>query len=159
MDPLEVIHWLDNTPKIVKELIKGLAEDDLSREVIEGEWSICETLAHLRDAQGVLDFRVNLLIKEDDPIIESKAVFEWAKSESESTKKSIDIFETYLASRIKTLNALQGIDLEDWWREGRHQEFGKVSIKQQASYFATHELTHIPQIESIVNHLCLTIQC
>lgn len=153
MDPLETVQWLEKTPKTVKELISGLSEEDLSREVIEGEWGIREILTHLRDAQGVLDFRVNLLIKEDAPIIESKAVFEWAKSESGSPDTSIDIFETYHASRLKTLRALQGIALKDWWREGRHEEFGKISIKQQTSYFATHELTHIPQIESLISHL------
>jgi hypothetical protein len=153
MDPLETIQWLEKTPKTVKELFVGLSEDDLSREVIEGEWSIREILTHLRDAQGVLDFRINLLIKEDNPIIESKAVFEWAKSGSESPDNSIDIFETYHASRLKTLKALQEIALIDWWREGRHEEFGKVSIKQQVSYFTTHELTHLPQIESLVNLL------
>lgn len=153
MDPLETMQWLEKTPKTVKALISGMSEDDLSKQVMEGEWSIREILTHLRDAQGVLDFRVNLLIMEDDPIIESKAVFEWATSESDSPAKSIDIFETYHASRLKTLNALQDISLSDWWREGRHEEFGKVSIKQQASYFATHELTHLPQIESLINHL------
>lgn len=153
MDPLEAIQWLERTPKTVQELITGLSEDDLSREVIEGEWSIREILTHLRDAQGVLDFRVNLLIKEDAPIIESKAVFEWAKGGSESPDTSIDIFETYNASRQKTLSALHGIALKDWWREGRHEEFGEVSIKHQASYFATHELTHLPQLESLVSLL------
>jgi hypothetical protein len=152
MDPLEALQWLEKTPKTVKDLIAGLPEEDLSRDIMEGEWSIREILTHLRDAQGVLDFRVNLLIKEDDPIIESKAVFEWAKSESESPEISFDIFETYYASRLKTLEALQSIALKDWWREGRHEEFGKVSIKQQTSYFATHELTHLPQIESLINH-------
>lgn len=35
-------------------------------------------------------------------------------------------------------------------RTGRHEEFGVVSIKQQASYFAAHELTHLPQIARLV---------
>lgn len=153
MDPIETIQWLEKTPKTVKDLISGISEPDLSREVFEEEWSIREILTHLRDAQGVLDFRVSLLIKEENPIIESKAVFEWAKSESNSPDTSIVIYETYGSSRQKTLKALQGIALKDWWREGRHEEFGTVSIKQQASYFATHELTHLPQIESLISRL------
>ena len=32
------------------------------------------------------------------------------------------------------------------WRSGRHAEFGTVTICQQASYFAMHEITHLPQI-------------
>ena len=153
MDPLEVMNWLERTPEEVKRLIDGIAGDDLTREVVEGEWSIRELLTHLRDAQGVLDFRVNLLIDEDSPVIESKAVFEWAKDGSASPDTSMEIFQTYRNSRRETLETLRGIPLEDWWREGRHEEFGTISIKQQASYFATHELTHLPQLEFLRERL------
>lgn len=153
MDPIETMHWLGKTPNTVKGLIDGITEEDLSREVIEGEWSIRELLTHMRDAQGVLDFRITLLIQEDEPIIESKAVFEWATSGSVSPDKTMNIFEAYHSSRLKTLQTLQEIALKDWWREGRHEEFGRISIKQQASYFATHELTHLPQIELLIDRL------
>ena len=153
MDPIETMNWLERTPNDVKRLIDGLTEDEMTREVIESEWSIREVLTHIRDAQGVLDFRVNLLIDEDDPVIESKAVFEWAKAGSANPDQSINIFDTYHSSRLKTLQTLRGIALEDWWREGRHEEFGRISIKQQASYFATHELTHLPQIELLLDIL------
>ncbi len=33
-----------------------------------------------------------------------------------------------------------------WWRTGRHQEFGAVTLRKQASYFAAHERTHLPQL-------------
>ena len=153
MDPFEVMNWLLRTPDEVLRLINGIGEDDMCREIIEGEWTIRNVLTHLRDAQGVLDFRVNLLIEKDNPTIESKAVFEWAKEESERPASSMEIFNTYLGSRRKTLETLRGISLEDWWREGRHEEFGTISIKQQASYFATHELTHLPQIEFLRERL------
>ena len=45
---------------------------------------------------------------------------------------------------------LETIPLADWWRTGRHEEFGVVSIKQQASYFASHEWTHLPQVERLI---------
>ena len=50
-----------------------------------------------------------------------------------------------------TATLVQLLSLADWWRTGRHEEFGVVSIKQQVSYFASHELTHLPQIERLVN--------
>ncbi len=153
MDPHEATNYLSRTPDDVMRLINGIREEDMCREVVVGEWSIRNVLAHLRDAQGVLDFRVNLLIEKDNPTIESKAVFEWAKKESERPASSMEIFDTYLASRCRTLETLRGIPLADWWREGRHEEFGTISIKQQASYFATHELVHLPQIELLRERL------
>lgn len=153
MDPMEALEWLQRTPDQVLSLIEPLEEDDLSREVFKGEWSIRELLTHLRDAQGVLEYRVNLLLNEEDPIIESQAVFDWAEDGSSEPTTSMDIFETYRSSRGKTVQRLQDIPLGDWWREGWHQEFGLVNVKQQVSYFATHELTHLPQIESRIREL------
>ena len=153
MDPQEALEWLQRTPILVLDLIEPLEEDDISREVIEGEWSIRELLTHLRDAQGVLEYRVNLLLSEDDPTIESQAVFDWAADGSSSPTTSMEIFETYRSSRQKTVERLQNIPLADWWREGWHQEFGMVNVKQQVSYFATHELTHLPQLDSLIERL------
>lgn len=149
MDPFEAMNWLRKTPQELKILIDGVSEEDLNWRSIEGEWSIRNVLSHLRDAQGVLDYRVKLLLDEDNPVIESKAVFEWARDEADRPPTAVQIYETYLASRRKTLDKLEGISLIDWWREGRHEEFGIVSVRQQVSYFTTHELTHLPQIEDL----------
>jgi hypothetical protein len=42
------------------------------------------------------------------------------------------------------------LPLVDWWRTGRHEEFGVVTIRQQVSYFAAHESTHLAQIRALV---------
>lgn len=149
MDPFESLNSLKQTPDKVKSLVEGIGEQDLNREIFEGEWSIRNVLSHLRDAQGVLYYRLGLLLEEENPVIESKAVFEWAKDESDRPPSATAIFKTYYDSRQKTLEVLEGIPLVDWWRKGRHQEFGEVKVLQQASYFATHELTHLPQIQDL----------
>jgi hypothetical protein len=153
MDPFESLNSLKQTPNKVKRLIERFGEQDLNREVFEVEWSIRNILSHLRDAQGVLLYRLTLLLEEENPVIESKAVFEWAKDESDRPQSATTIFKTYYDSREKTLEVLEGIPLVDWWRKGRHQEFGEVSVWQQTSYFATHELTHLPQIQSLCKKL------
>lgn len=48
---------------------------------------------------------------------------------------------------------LESIPFAEWWRTGRHEEFGVVSLKQQVSYFASHELTHLPQIERLAKEI------
>jgi len=39
----------------------------------DGGWTIRNVVAHLRDAQGVLDYRLDLFLKEAHPILEAKA--------------------------------------------------------------------------------------
>ena len=150
MEPMEAIGWLARTPNEVKKLIEGVPEEVLSREVGEHEWNARDALMHLRDSQGILDFRVNLLLEKENPTFESLAVFEWAQDESTRPPSALEIFDTYHKSRLKTLETLETIPLSAWWREGVHEEFGTISLKQQVSYLATHEFTHLPQLEASI---------
>jgi hypothetical protein len=149
-DPFEALDSLRNTPKAVAELIDGLTEVQLNRAPEKEAWSIRHAVAHLRDAQGVFEFRVGLMIEQDDPELESQAVFEWASREADRPPPTEEIYQTYTESRHRVIKRLENLALKDWWRGGRHEEFGPVTIKQQASYFATHELSHFPQIEKLV---------
>jgi hypothetical protein len=38
---------------------------------------------------------------------------------------------------------------EQWLRVGEHEEFGPVTLLQQASYFARHDHSHLGQVEAI----------
>jgi hypothetical protein len=149
-DPAEALEQLRKTPLEVAALIEGLGEEAMTRPAPDGGWAIRNVISHLRDAQGVLDFRIDLFLKEENPVLEMKQVWTWAKHESERPPSTREIFETYLSTRREVIAKLETIPLADWWRMGRHEEFGIVSIKQQVSYFASHELTHLPQIERLV---------
>jgi uncharacterized damage-inducible protein DinB len=149
LEPFAALEWLRQTPLDVAALLEGLSEAELSRPPEDGGWAIRNTISHLRDAQGVLSFRLNLLLEAENPILESKAVFEWATSEEERPPTTGEIFETYQASRLETIAHLESIPLAEWWRTGQHEEFGTVTVRQQVSYFASHEITHLPQIEAL----------
>lgn len=149
LDPAAALERLHQTPLEVAALIEGLSEEMLNRPPADGGWAIRNVISHLRDAQGVLVFRIDLFLKEENPVLEMKQVWTWAKDESERPPSTREIFETYLSARREVIAKLETIPLADWWRTGQHEEFGIVSIKQQVSYFASHELTHLPQIERL----------
>lgn len=150
LEPPTALERLRATPLMVEKLIEGLSEEAMNRIPPDGGWAIRNALSHLRDAQGVFDFRVDLFLKEAHPILESKAVFAWAKNEAERPPSARDIFETYRASRAETLRKLESLPFPDWWRIGEHEEFGTVNLRQQVSYFAAHESTHLSQIKALV---------
>lgn len=147
LEPPAALTRLRQTPLDVEKLLNGLSDDVMNQPAQDGGWAIRNVLIHLRDAQGVLDFRVDLFIKEAHPILESKAVFAWAKNETERPPSARETFDTYRASRAETLRKLESLPLSDWWRTGEHEEFGTVTLRQQVSYFAAHESTHLSQIE------------
>lgn len=49
-------------------------------------------------------------------------------------------------SRNETVEILENIPLRQWRRPAFQEEFGEVNLREQVSYFAAHELTHIRQI-------------
>lgn len=87
------------------------------------------------------------------PASNSHVAVEWRNACQEGSSTTEEIFKTYYDSRQKVLTKLENLPLRDWWRTGEHEEFGTLTIKQQASYFASHEITHFPHIESLINHL------
>lgn len=155
LDPTESLERLRKTPLEVAALLEGLSEDEMTRPPEDGGWAIRNAVSHLRDAQDVIAFRIDLFLKEENPILEMKTVWAWARDENERPPSTREIFETYQSSRQEMIAKLEAIPFADWWCTGRHEEFGVVSIKQQVSYFASHELTHLPQIERLVNQRAL----
>jgi predicted Zn-ribbon and HTH transcriptional regulator len=148
-DPFQALKHLGLVPVVVSGYLDGLSDEAVTRQPPDGGWSIYKILLHLRDAQYLLNFRLGLMLEQEKPMLESQAVFEWADQEDVSPPNQTAVFESYRQSRQQTLARLEGLPLKDWWRMGLHQEFGTVTILQQASYFAAHELTHLPQLAKI----------
>lgn len=151
LEPFAALERLRQTPRDLATLLNGLPEEALSREPADGGWSMRHVVSHLRDAQGVLRARLELMLGQDNPSLSSQAVFEWAAREEAQPPTTQEILDDYRVTRQEILATLESIPLRDWWRAGRHEEFGKVTIRQQVSYFAAHESTHLPQIEWLLS--------
>ncbi len=148
--PSAAIARLRQTPQQIATLIAGVEDAVLDRKPEPGGWSVQQALGHLRDAQGVLDQRLTLILEHDNPELASLAVFDWADRQEERPPTAREVFASYLAGREKLLARLEALPLSAWPRTGRHEEFGVVTLRQQVSYFAAHESTHMGQIERLL---------
>lgn len=149
LDPPAALRTLRRMPEELSALLDGLPAGAEGRVPQDGGWDMRSTVNHLRDAQGVLAYRIDLFLKEEHPLLESKAIFEWADRAEARPPTLMEIFNDYKAGREALLDRLEKLPILDWWRTGFHEEFGTISIKQQVSYFAAHELTHLPQIAAL----------
>jgi hypothetical protein len=146
LQPLAALEKLHQTPMDIANIVKSRRVKEPNLEESGSGWSLREAVAHLLDAEKVLNIRIKRMLDEDDPPLESLAVMDWAEDEKRHPSTLEEILGAYRRSRIDTLDTLDAIPLENWWRTGRHAEFGPVTICQQASYFAMHEITHLPQL-------------
>ncbi len=145
LTPAEAIAALEAGAETVQASLGGLSADQMEISPAAGEWSMRELLNHWLFAQELLAARVDKLLTEDNPTLKGLAV--WAlPSESASVG---DILERYRASREILLERLRALPPADWWRSGWHSEFGQQTVLAQVTYFARHEVSHLPQAHSI----------
>jgi len=145
-DPATALASLERTPDKVTSLLMQIPASARTSRPEAATWSAHEVVAHLRDAQGVLEQRVGLILEHDDPDLEAKMVWSW--NDAERPDSTDAVLAEYRASRDRVLARLRAAPAEAWWRTGRHTEFGRLTLTQQVSYFAAHEPTHLRQLRA-----------
>jgi hypothetical protein len=147
--PHEVMERLAGNPPLFQEAIDRMPDDRLEWTPAETAWAAVDVLRHVRDAQSVLAQRIVLILDEDDPPLEFQAVFEWTNQGTGRAESAHSILDAYIASRDASLSRLQAMEPDGWSRTGVHEEFGRVTLIEEASYFAAHELIHLRQLEQL----------
>jgi uncharacterized damage-inducible protein DinB/ribosomal protein L37E len=144
--PDEAINLLRAAPDIVASLLADHDDDALATSRAPGEWSAQQVLEHLHNAQRLFRGRLDLLIAGGDPELSSAMV--WAMETEGSGAR--DLFERFRSLRSEILGILDGVSPDAWWNTGMHEEWGRVSLLEQVSYFANHEPTHLAQLADAV---------
>jgi hypothetical protein len=104
-----------------------------------------EAIHHYLITESLLAGRVRQILEQDRPRLAGLAAWT-AELEGASTE---DMFRRFRESRQATIGRLSGLNAEQWLRIGEHEEFGPVTLLQQASYFARHDHSHLGQVEAI----------
>ena len=112
-----------------------------------GEWSARETLTHLRDVVVfVYGLRMRRLFYEDAPVFvdfdeESYRGASLARGEAVG-----DLLDTIVAEHEQLARFLESLPDADWARQGRHPQFGVMSIEFLALRVGEHAEEHAAQI-------------
>jgi hypothetical protein len=112
-----------------------------------GEWSALETLTHLRDVVvHVYGLRIRRLFYEHAPVF---ADFdeEGYRPASLARGESIEyLLETIVGEHEQLARLLEAVPDAEWSREGRHPQFGVMSIEFLARRVGEHAEEHAAQI-------------
>lgn len=137
--PPETLGLLARTPEVIATILDGGRSDVPGPD---GGWNARETLEHLHNAQSVFRGRIDQLLAGGEPELASVMVWK-----IDAGKHSTEVLmEQYRTLRAEILEILRGAPTESWWNTGSHEEFGRVTLAEQASYFANHEPTHLAQL-------------
>lgn len=143
---------LERTPAAVSGLLTGLPDEWTNANEGPDTWTVHEVLAHLIHAEH------------DDWIPRARHLLEWGTRRpfspfdrtygfAEARTRPLDVLlSEFAACRRASLAALGELRLtsQDLAREGRHPEFGRVTLGQHLATWVVHDLTHLQQIVRVL---------
>jgi len=144
--PFDSSRWLIGNDELVRP-VGSLSEEEMRKTPDGSDWSIRDHVAHFYDTQEMLDTRVDLMLKHDNPELAALAVYELATEADRHPASTRAMLARFRDKRARCIARLEALPLKDLWRPGRHPEFGQLTILRQAAYLAFHEQTHLPEIE------------
>lgn len=140
-------------PDRLARLAQGLTTAQLRERPAPDEWSIAETLAHMRASDDIITPRIYVLLASDNPTfpsVDERLLAEQAGYAEMDFQTSLALFRL---RRIEMVDMLRRRPLADWDRRGTHTAYGSFNLAYVLSHMAWHEEDHCAQMEHSVSAL------
>jgi DinB superfamily len=138
-------------PKLLSDLIHGVAEKELRRSPAPGKWSVSEIVAHLADSELVSVWRYRQMIERNDQPLAAYDQDEWARMGKYSSRDAKDSLQLFTGLRTVNLEMFARLTPEEWQRGGLHAERGRITVQSLARHVAGHDRNHLEQIQKILD--------
>ena len=129
--------------------VAGLSDSDYSRRPGEDEWSINEVCGHRCDHARFLHERLFRMIKQEEPHLPAwDQMEEWKKRDPQSVPLA-ELLDEFTTQRAETVEMLADLVHWNWARQGRHEERGRLSIRQLVDFAIEHDEAHLEQVRAL----------
>ncbi|HSU26812.1 MAG TPA: DinB family protein [Chitinophagaceae bacterium] len=141
--PSSISTRLQYQHKTLVDLIDGLSDEQIRRNIVPGKWSIFENVVHLSSYQHTFISRVRQMLEGNDP--------EFARYTAEGdplfldncSKSSREIIQDLLTTRKEMAAEILLFKKEDFLKTGGHPVFGHMTLTQWLNFFLLHEAHHL----------------
>jgi hypothetical protein len=145
----DLVERLGAVPFALRREIEGLPEAALTYRPAEGEWSIKEVIGHLCEDAYFLHDRLYRMIKLEDPLLPAWDQEETLRERDPQSKVTGELLDELAAKRAETVDMLADLVHWNWARTGRHEEWGRLSIRQLVDRAIAHDEDHIEQVRRL----------
>jgi hypothetical protein len=122
----------------VDRLCVGVGDEQAGR----GSWPARAIVLHLITAEEVFAGRAWRILDEDDPFLASVP----PPVADAGNRAFADLVVGFLTGRERVLTRLSVLSAAQWERTGIHPEWGRITGRQQFSYLAHHEQSHLAEL-------------
>jgi hypothetical protein len=146
---LDCLDVLEETPSILRGLMRALNHDDADWKPAPDRFSVSEVLAHLSHSEGrCYRLRVDRFLHEEMPEFEGDDAQMYLDLYRDADgEDSFDHFEEQRENNVEYLRSLPRSAGE---RRALHKEVGVITLQQMLHEWSMHDLGHIRQIAELV---------
>lgn len=152
----QVLTLLAASPPRITTHTAGLVPAQLHAIPSHGGWSVNDVLAHLRACADVWGNCIAAIIAQDTPTLRAIDPRTWMKDTDYLEQEFQPSFQAFTAQRTDLLAVLEALAPAAWSRAATVTGAGKPLVRTvhfYAQWLATHERSHLKQVERIVNVL------
>ena len=144
----QAIEVIADTPKLLRDAVQGLDEDQLDTPYREGGWTLRQVVHHVPDSHVNAYIRLKLALTEPAPVIKPYDEAAWANL-VDTTAVPIDVSLSLLeAVHRRWVALLHAMKDDDFRREYVHPETGRHALDHLLALYAWHGPHHIAHITS-----------
>ena len=127
----------------------GLDEDELRWRPGEGEWSLKEIAAHLRDAEELALAQLNAFVSSPSAPLPAWDVDLLPQERDYQGEEIARLLASFRGTRRETTYLLWGLTEADWQGSAEHPYRGAVTLGEIARELAQHDLEHLWQVRQL----------
>ena len=135
------------------DIIDGLSEEQIRRNVLPGKWSIFENIVHLQTYQHVFCARLKKILLEDNPSFPRYTADADPLFLDNCHKSTREIMQDFITMRKEMAVGSLGLQEKDLDRKGTHPVYGTMKITQWLNFFLLHEAHHLFTIFKLTGEL------
>ena len=145
----EILSKLQETPKAVATLVRGVSDEVLRRKPTPEKWSVLEILCHLRDVEFLFAERYGKIANHDRPQLRMINQDELAAKLRYNEDDPAAVLREFHALRAETVALLSALAQHSWERIGLHPKRGEFSIAANAVMHVTHDANHLDRLRAL----------
>ncbi len=134
---------LEYQHKSLFDIIEGLSDEDIRRQIVTGKWSIFENIVHLATYQHAFMQRVQQILQKENPQFDRYTAESDPLFHDNCLKSTREIIQDLITIRRELIAKSLSLKEEDVQRTGGHLVFGNMNIVQWMNFFLLHEAHHL----------------
>ena len=146
----EQAHWTVQIREIPAVFRMALLRDDhaIRHRPAAGEWSAIEVVGHLIDKMGIWTSRVERLLAEERPTLPAYDQDALVREHNYQHADPDELFKQLRQACARFAGLVERVPVSALEREGVHEEFGPITLRQCISYPLESAPPHLKQLRA-----------